>query len=279
MCIAVSDQNFVPVWPGAGEGGCIPILRIENASLHELADVLMEAFEGCSFPDGSTVLMGSASYLHRVGTGQYAREWVQCVNRMGRKWPNCRVGPLIPIFQEKVPGGMVRELVELAAWYSKVYEGQIQGFGTVWTQLLSVAMRNGEGLTVLENTAAYTITLPISLDANTGFAPTTYYTNCSRPSILNRMDQGNISELLGSIASFLVKNMKIDIGGIPANVCGGDGPNEPILGIILVGASNLKRVAFFLEAAGFKVLDLCEPGWVANPENVSAVRARLVELG
>jgi hypothetical protein len=92
------------------------------------------------------------------------------------------------------------------------------------------------------------------------------------------MDKGQVCELLGSISSFLEKNMKIHIGVVTENVCSADGPKEPISHIVLVGASNLKRTACLFEAKGLKVTDLCIPGWVATPENIDQMKNLISEL-
>jgi len=43
-------------------------------------------------------------YLHCI----FAREWTQVVGRVGRRWPNVRVGQLVPIIREDCPGGVQR---------------------------------------------------------------------------------------------------------------------------------------------------------------------------
>ena len=100
-----TDQNFPPYWRPAGESGCIAICRLENPTLHELVDLCLEMLDGSSLPDGSVLLIGSAAYLHRLGVQSYAHDWTRVVARLGRRWPNVRVSPLIPIFSEDAPGG------------------------------------------------------------------------------------------------------------------------------------------------------------------------------
>jgi hypothetical protein len=256
----------------------MPVIRMDNPNLHELVDLQMELLDGHGIPDGSIVLIGSSSHLHRVGTGAYAREWTQIVSRIGRKWPNLRVGPLVPIFREPVPGGVVREIVELGAWFSNMYEGQIHGLSPCWNLLVGILIRNSDGIVKLESGETYTVSLPVSLESSAGVAPTTFTSNCSRPSALRGLDQGQTDELLGSISNFLLTSMKISVGVNLGNAGVADGPQEPITHVIMVGASNLKRVAALLDAKGVKVTDLCVPGWVATPENVVKMKEKLVEL-
>ncbi len=39
--------------------------------------------------------------------------------------------------------------------------------------------------------------------------------------------------------------------------------------IVLVGAGNLSQCAKHLELAGYKVDNLCIPGWIASPDNIA----------
>ena len=105
LIIMISDQNFVSMWPVTTLDHCVCVLRMVNPSLVELVDLLLEIFDRNNIPDGSVVLFGAVSYLHRVGVSVYAREWVHTVGRLSRRWPNVRSGPLIPLITEKCPGG------------------------------------------------------------------------------------------------------------------------------------------------------------------------------
>jgi hypothetical protein len=76
ITVCFSDQNFVPFILDR-EGGCIAIVRLDNASLSELVDLSFEIFEKNPLPAGSVVLYGSGSYLFRAGVSVYARESVR----------------------------------------------------------------------------------------------------------------------------------------------------------------------------------------------------------
>jgi hypothetical protein len=84
VVICFADQNFVPFIQD-GVGGCIAIARIDNASRSELVDFSFELLENFPLEPGSVVLYGSASFLYRVGVSMYAREWVDCITRIGAK--------------------------------------------------------------------------------------------------------------------------------------------------------------------------------------------------
>jgi len=212
VVIIASDQNYVPVWPTSNCETSVAVIRVANGGLHELADMLMEIFDRKNLPDGSVVLVGSVSHLHRVGVGSYSREWTQVVARLGRRWPNIRVCPLAPLIRENCPGGVARELVELASWLSKVYSGSINGFRDLWNLVVTRTIERSAGQTALNSVESYTITVPATLEQNSLAKPTTFYSTSSRPSILYGIDQGIVGELLEATKSVLNRDFNIPVG-------------------------------------------------------------------
>ena len=69
ICIVLADQNFPPTLP-TSEGLCTVILRIEDAILGELPDLLTEYFgkgRASVIPENSLVLFGSIAHLAQRG--------------------------------------------------------------------------------------------------------------------------------------------------------------------------------------------------------------------
>jgi len=221
VVLIVSDQNYVPIWPSSNCETSVAVIRLANGGLHELVDLLMEVFDRKNLPDGSVVLVGSVSHLHRVGVGSYSREWTQVVSRLGRRWPNIRVCPLAPLIRENCSGGVARELVELASWLSKVYSGSINGLRDLWNLCVTRTIERSAGQTKLSYVESYTITVPSSLEQNALAKPTTYYSTSSRPSILYGIDQGTVSELIEATRSVLNRDFNIPVGtgGSPPRKC------------------------------------------------------------
>jgi hypothetical protein len=119
LVVLFSDQNFVPSLP-ANQEACINIVRVENASLHELFDMACEIFGNATLPEGSIFMYGSASFLGRCGTSLYARSWVEVVARTSSTWRGIRICPLIPLIVSPCPGTLVREIQELSTWFDQV---------------------------------------------------------------------------------------------------------------------------------------------------------------
>ena len=280
VVIIVSDENFVPIWPGTEKDKCTVILRIEGGGLRELIDIFGDIFGRSGLPEGSVLLLGSLTHLHRYGVSRYARDWTETVMHVNRSWPSIRLGPLIPLAREDVPGGVARELTELASWFGRMYSGNIQGLAASWNKLVTTVVGNSTGHTVLTNPESYTVTLPVSLDARERAEPHTFVTRCSRPLVLKGIDKGQQSELLNAIAESLDADfhIRVGIGGNPVNASEGSGVKEPITRLILVGASNLHRIAKQLTDAGIEVVNLCTPGWIATPNNVATMTEKLSEI-
>ena len=275
--IMCSDQNFLPVWPGTVRDTCISVVRIENTYLHEIVDLLEEIFVEKSFPEGSLILVGSVSYLHRVGISKYTTEWCQVAGRVDSRWPGVRLGPLVPIIRTDVPGGVTREILELTAWFSKTYEGISLGFKEAWSKLSQLAMHNSAGVIMQPHVESYTVSAPDRLHPNAAIVPWTFFTNSSRPSLLKGLDEGQYRELLDSIATILDRDFRIPagVGAIPVNAIPSVGVKEPLTKLVLVGASNLKKIAAHLRSLGFEVLDLCLPGWMVTPATVAEVTDKM----
>jgi hypothetical protein len=109
MVICLSDQNFVPVLP-ADKGNCVNIVRIENASITELFEMGKETFHGKTLPEGSVILIGSASHLGRRGTSLYAGEWTSVVASASALWRGVHICPLIPLVISECQGNLTREI-------------------------------------------------------------------------------------------------------------------------------------------------------------------------
>ena len=177
-------------------------------------------------------------------------------------------------------GGVTRDLLELTAWFSKVYEGNFLGLKDCWSKVSQVTMANSAGVTTFSNVESHTVSAPERLHPRAVPVPWTFYNNCSRPSLLKGLDEGQIKELLNSLAISLSNDfhVSIGVGAIPVNTVQMAGVKEPISKIVLIGASNLKKVVAHLRNIGYEVIDLCHPGWMATPASVAEVGNKLKEI-
>jgi len=277
VLVVLSDENFVPMWPGTVPESCVVVVRVDGGSLFELVDIFGDIFSRGGLPEGSVMLLGSISHLHKNGVGRYAADWTKIAMKITRSWPTVRLCPLTPIIREDVPGGIARDLAELAVWFSRVYEGNIQGLHNCWTVLVRKSVEHSTGSTELTHPESYVVHLPDKLDENAKTSPHTFVTKNSRPSALKGLDKGSQIELLTSLSVTLGRDFLIPagIGACPENVTEQTEGNETIVKLILVGASNLNRAGIHFEKQGYTVVNLCVPGWVSSPTNVAEMLEKL----
>jgi hypothetical protein len=83
-----------------GPENCIAVVRVENPTLSELTDLAVEILEKVYLPAGTVLMLGSGSHLFKVGTSQYASDWISIRNRCSQKWPGTNVCSLVPIVRE-----------------------------------------------------------------------------------------------------------------------------------------------------------------------------------
>ena len=89
--VIVTDQNFVSTLNG--EETCIPIIRIEDATLEELYLINREIFDRYPMPPGTLFLVGSISHMSTL----YCHEWQYMLSKFAEHWKLAKVGPVPPL--------------------------------------------------------------------------------------------------------------------------------------------------------------------------------------
>jgi hypothetical protein len=168
-----SDQNFMATVPGPNKD-CLNVVRVENASLLELVEVARKILGNAPLTAGNILMFGSASYLSRMGTSAYARDWTEVVALCIASWHGVRVCSLIPLIVSDCPGTIVRELSELSIWLDMVYDGNPQGLQEVWRGLIAAMDSCSSGSVVLDVMESYKILLPCSLESRMLTKPVTF---------------------------------------------------------------------------------------------------------
>jgi hypothetical protein len=279
VTICFSDQNFVPFIQN-GKGGCIGIVRLEDATLSDLVDICFEIFDKYEFPAGSVIMFGSASYLFRVGVSLYTQNLIENGTRIGSRWRNVHYCPLIPILRESGPGSLARELEQLAAWIIRVYATNIDGLVGTWEALLNAVQGHSIGNTPLQNTEHINVPLPANYGSSTLRPHTFSYTN-SCPILLNGFDPRVMEVLIRILTASLKQNFGTVISPdhlVPRADASGQDTRILINHVVVLGASNAKRLVPVLEGFGLTVTDLSRPGWLATEENIAALINELKKL-
>jgi len=276
----VTDQNFVPTL--AGGGGCIPIVRVEDASLLELCGMAGEILDGHVLPPGALFMVGSASHLSKVGTTLYTMEWQSVSENFGKRWRDSIVSPLVPLLREDCDGTVGRSLLELKYWYNVVYGNSICFFENTWKVLEEVLVGGaGEGL-VIDPPEVYTIPLPHSL-TDRKLVPFSFRVSSTHTKTAS-FGEGT-GELIRAL--FVPLSTQFGCKADPDEILlvrelnEREGPTvtgEKELTVIVIGGSHMRRTVGELRYRGFKVVDLSVPGWVPSEGNIEKLVTQLKDL-
>jgi hypothetical protein len=278
--ICLSDQNFLPAMPSAEAGkGCLAIVRLEDASLLDLAGLAIEIFEKSNLNPGSVFLIGSASHLIKVGVTTYTADWVNLCRKLGCKFKNANVCPLVPLLLEDCPGALARDLEVLAIWILKSYQSSIKGFLDAWSYLLRYVQSSAIGATILQYEDIQKYTLPKDC-SSPGTDVFFFKFGNSCPAHLKKMDRKAISELLGLLTNLLLSKFSISVSSEVNLPRATPEAGEPQIRkhIVCIGSSIAKQTIPFLQALGHTVTDLTKPGWLATDDNIAALIDTLSKL-
>jgi hypothetical protein len=273
----------VAALPGTVGKSCLKIIRVENASLTELAGTFLEIMENKTVRPGTCILITSLSYLARVGAAAYAAEWRVAVDMLVSRWAGVLVCPVFPLHFSEIPGTLFGELLILHAWYKKMYAGTNQGLQTAWTRYSEILLEFVEGAGSLDQPELITPLLPSSLDPRSNFVPTHFSTSSTSPSIIFGLDKKSTYELLLSLTVSLRRGFSISahpeaiLARDPAEPSEGAKENKAMT-IILAGASNLASLRPIFESNGAVVIDLTKPGWMITESNVESLKSEISAL-
>ena len=139
LTFAVSDQGFPGVMAG-GEGQCLKSVRIEDGDLHEITELFMEVFSG-GLAGGTIILLGSVTSMLHKGSSGYVFDWLACAKKLNSKWGNVKVCPMIPFWNESIPGEMHRVILEIGTAFSSLFGSDPRGMQTSW-DTLKIQLKN-----------------------------------------------------------------------------------------------------------------------------------------
>ena len=203
VCICVTDQNFVSSL--SGTQSCISVIRLESGGLLELADLVIEIFDTKPFSPGSVICVGPASHLHRVGLTLYAQKWTACIERIGKRLSGTQICPLIPLIKDNIPGSLAWDLIELATWLAKQYQGTTLGLLNTWVHLATVMSELS--VEELQPPSYHCVALPASLKSNSLQIPHRFRSTSSHRVESNGCCAKTTDELLSALLSALCSDL------------------------------------------------------------------------
>jgi hypothetical protein len=280
FAICVTDQHFVSNMSGNSHN-CIPVARLENGSLDDLADLAFELLEHHKPPPGSIIMLCSGSHLAEVGVTAYCSDWVNLVHRIGNKWREVTVCPLPPLFQGSMELGLVRELTQLATWLKKVYDTSPAGLHDLWATVVSgldkSCLESGE---VIGEVISTRVPLPRDL-RSAKLAPVLFTYNSAGPVSIVFLNRKVITELV----TVLICTIRRDFGFFndPEVILARDSVqdiNESSFSgtLVVIGGSNMRSLLPYLSSSGLRPIDLTCPGFIPSPDALVALKEKIDTL-
>jgi uncharacterized membrane protein YgcG len=277
LTIMLSDQNQNSSLSGFDDSSlCIKTVRVEDAELSELVDILFEIFGKGGVPAGTVILLGSGSDLDRKGSSGYAWEICNQKSRIESRWPSVRVCLMPPILLCGGPVGFCRYLFELRGWIVTTLGTDPAGLVPVWNAAIDAC--NIEK-TVGHPDNYYTMQYPDSLSIKAA-AKYIHFENCEiGPPTVKPVGRKANTDIIRTLYHELNSNFSCGLGpgiNLERTDDGLRTSAKEKLNFVVIGASHMKRVATILSSMGYEVCDLSEKSWVLSE---TAVEKLLENLG
>jgi hypothetical protein len=246
---------------------CVKIARLENGSLMDLAEGLVDLLSGRQVTAGSVVLLSSASNMLAAGTAGYAQDLVHAIQHLRRTLgDHIQYGPLPNIlFNGASDEELVRTNLEVGAWAQIAFAHSDALLSRSFQLLDKSMLERGRGGGLQTN---YRCRLRLPSHQNN---PSKFNTWSSGgwekyPKSVRPPTVAEETELYHSIIEELRDNLALElepkpnIERWPLRV---HSIRENKKSILVVGSSHASRTAAALQRADFEVDTIIKPNWRA----------------
>jgi len=279
LVMVLSDQNF-PTNLSGGEGNCIPVARLEDASLLDLVGILGEILEKTKPVTGSVVLIGSGSHLVRNGACAYTFDWCEVVALCKKNWPTITVCPLVPIMSSDLPGHAARDILQLSVWLHETYRYLPNGLLPSWDSIVDLTHANCRGSTHLDSPETQKMPMPSDLEST---RPATFVFDYDHtcPVQLIMPDSKAICGVITCLIDSLRTSFSVQVR--PEAILGkaqhsqGEAQSSANKAIV-IGASIMRQTIPYLKDCGLEVIDMTKGGWVASTASIGIIKQQLDSL-
>ena len=289
-CFVLSDQNCPPLVPAEGEGDCLKIIQVENASLSDLTDVFLAAVKGYAMPAGTVVLIGSVSHLAAVGTAGYAEDLVGALAAIRNTY---RSGISVMHGIPLLLGGLtnsdtIRDLLEVDLWYNSVSKSDTMEIVKTRALFRKSLIREGTDTCTAVNSAPESRVLRLPQSLNPPLSKLSYRSQGfgKQGNLCLPMKDQEETDLLLSLIVELNEKAGLDLSQefcvdrCLYEECEGEesltlGTHQEVEKLIILGSSHSSRASFEFDTNRFEVRDLSTPGWRISEESVEEKLAEL----
>ena len=271
VCFFLTDQNFPPCIPVEAYGECIKILRIEDGTLKELTNAFTEVVLGFSIPAGSTVAISSLTHLAKVGPVAYTEDYCNAVKQIRDCYANgMRIIHGIPLnIGCTLDAPTIRAWIDVDRWLTRAC-GQDQVSET--RKLLRGYLTAKEG-TDRQQTYNYSARWPAGPKNSTKITLVSEGVEDllnSFPPMSEAIEADLLQSLLKELNEKFATGLSLHVSTvrIPSGSSVVDKEQHYPTTLILIGASHASRLVDALEDQQVKLVDLTQPGWKLNPDNI-----------
>jgi hypothetical protein len=288
-CFVLTDQNFPPAVPVAGDGECLKIIAVEDGTLDELATAFLDITKGFSMPAGTVVVLCSVSNLAWAGTAAYAGEWMAVRRRIVRMLGGgVEVIHGLPLFQTGIADrNLIRSLFDIEGWLNSLginpnrdicksrkilFKNHYPPTEPVVATVPEAGTPSAPGSDspLASDSDPIVMKFPVHLTSGEmGYFRSPGYSNL--PYSLEPMgpeDEANLLlSLIGELNEKFVLDLSDDVELQERNAQAPEVTAEELpKSFVLIGCSHASRLSLALEDLGHEVKVINAAGWAANPD-------------
>jgi hypothetical protein len=287
-----------------GEGECVKIIRLEDATLDELVASFIDLTSGFMMPAGSVVVLASASHLAWVGTAAYAADFVKCKDKlMGAMRGGVEVVHGFPLLMCGTDDReLIRSIIDIEQWLNNISTGRdiraarrahiehTMGSGIIAlcssvaidavSHDVSVAMCSA-GSTESSAHRPMNLMLPVNLSGHSkavfhspGYKNLPDYINPCQREVEKQCIDALVLELNESYNTDLAIEYCSSRQSEPVNA------SEKVSNTryVVCGTSHSVQLANALDDLEVNVVDISCPGWKISADSVEEMRQQLVNV-
>jgi len=279
VALVASDQCFPACVPAFEQGKeCVRVVRVEDGSLQTITHALADAIGSTGLKEGTVILLGSASHLSVVGTGQYISDWVRSRHWLQNRFSGkVTVLPLAPISSMALEGrSLCRALVEVGAWFDALSATEAALMKGI-NNLILAPLRGGSG-TWADVRQCHSAPAGLDTKAYASFVSEGWGGIVDvLPGLSMAAEQVIIEQLVGMLNT----TFELNICSTPVTERSKQAHRDRAMDkvnrvvVAVVGGSNAGRLAMALEDTGVSVHDCTVPGWRITKSSVKETVARL----
>jgi hypothetical protein len=276
--IILGDQACPAILPAAGDLQCIRTLLQENGSVSDLCDEFLRLLGNRRVPQGSTILIFSASHLANVGLAAYCSDLLKARDKIWKQTGNKTVvGPLPPILL----GGsnnaeLIRNIFELVAWSNYFFKSDDNYLEDSHATACTILLDAKEGDLVVGDIRRYTL----PADKTDGIQRVWVsggQESKAMPCSIKALTPASEKLFFDAVIDELRRGQGLDLDPLPTldRIVYNSSHVKRKIDIVIVGSSNASKLADILIKRGKSVMLIHEPHWVICRPNVEMLATRI----